>query len=194
VKLTFAELEFVLRDDPTWPKVRSAWGCGEEDPTEEALAHGVASLLARDLARISDGEYLLESAVGDLARRLTTRSTIIQVAGLTGGEVSLATYLLGDGHRTMVLPVAPGVVAIDSLRTQEAPATQLAALVTAALDARDGRYVIRVPQEAGWVSVTGTKAGGVWTCDGVESSSAAEFAELLERTLRALPLPEPRAA
>jgi len=69
VFLTFAELEFLLREEPGWPAMREQLN-GQVPDSPQVIDAGLASLLARGLARVTSDGYVVEEEVRALASGL----------------------------------------------------------------------------------------------------------------------------
>ncbi|MDR0782384.1 MAG: hypothetical protein LBE83_01300 [Propionibacteriaceae bacterium] len=176
--LTFAELEALVGEEERWPTVRAAMNT--RAPADEQVAiSGLASLLVRDLARMSEaGEPVVHGQVGQLARRLG-RAT--QVVGLSHVEPdgAIAVFLIcaagGADDRVMVRVVGPGVVALSPLVDDGTIADQAALLGGSLLDGRQGAVHI---QPLNRPAVTVRRSSEVWEAAFSVKEGTAKFTEM----------------
>lgn len=116
---TFAELDFLLSSHPAWSEQRDALQLpgGESEAVQFA---GMASLLARGLARVDGADVVVSDEVAALAAMVRSCTGQVTLAAVTGeNEFSTSTFAFSADRQIRMLnsTVAPGVIELHPLRS-----------------------------------------------------------------------------
>lgn len=144
---TFAELEFIAKDEPSWEDVRQLLSIGPVG--DGVVAAGASSLLMRDLARLTDGQLKVRPDVSAHVALLFRPSKVVSVARADGTGLNLALALLPrSGAPTCLVSLGgPGIYEVTALKPAEDAAAQLAELIVAL--AKDGTTAMAIgPKDA----------------------------------------------
>jgi len=144
--LTFAELEFLLGEEPSWPQVRAALN-GEAPDSRQVPAAGAMSLIVRGLAAVEpDGHIVSDQAVHDLATSLTRSPHPVGISVLQGDMVAIAVYCPQPdaGRRTQVVIGLPGLVQFRPLPSETAVVDQALEVVAKAAAVDGGMVIVKV--------------------------------------------------
>ena len=178
--LTFAELEALAAELPTWPAVREA--TGTQPPADgQVAAAGWATLMLRDLARQSPGDDKTQVAgpVIRAAQSVGGATTILSlVHHRADGTVMPLFYCAGD-TRALLRINGPGLYAITALVNDITIPDQMALLVATLLDQEDGDIAIGATQGR----LTVQKHGDEW---GLSTDTAAPHPATKESVLAAV--------
>lgn len=138
-RFTFAELEFLLRTDERWPSLREALGMSYQ-PSDGIVAAGLASLIARELARVDGQDVLVEPSAQVPAAALIADGVLVSLALNVGEQIALSSFKTSDDPAGCILVslVAAGVFDIRVFVPDAKPAVLLADLVQALLGEQDG--------------------------------------------------------
>ena len=160
VLLTFAELEFLLRDAPRWPLMRDQLN-GTAPESVQVLDAGVASLLVRGLGKIlPDGSAAGEGWVVSLASGLVDSPCPVGVSMMFEHAVAPAVYCpCQDGRRVLVSIEGPGYALFQPLEKNVSPVVQALGLVGQAADVAGSVVAVKAVGRAG---VVFRRRGEVW--------------------------------
>jgi hypothetical protein len=125
--LTFAELEFVIKTLPEPAAVRTSLGLDGEAMSETVFAAGLASLLARGLCVVKDGDVVPESQVIGVAAAFVSSRLHVQAAGQTGSLPVAMHVFAAPSVRLAVFPAKFGqfvVELLDPVEPLSAPLTR----------------------------------------------------------------------
>lgn len=163
MKLTFAELYYLLGSDHSWPSLSALLDVPE--PSPQVAAAGVSSLLARNLARVDGGDLTVETPVQFSAGLLLrpARSIGILRADQSGLGGALVFLPLSGAPSVQVGLDAPGVYDIVPFKEHSDPVAQLAEMcVELAVDSGSAISFMdsSIPSAAApWVI---THMNGIW--------------------------------
>lgn len=141
LRLTYAELDYLVANDPRWPDVAASLGLNNARDRHQSAEAGVASLLARQLARIEHREVVVDSSVLAFAARLVAPSDAAMISLVHEDEVAGGLFLVNGQGRTLVSLVAPGVLGFVGFGEGESPSRQLAGLIHLVLGG-DAAYAV----------------------------------------------------
>jgi len=161
VPLTFAELEFLLENEPTWPTVRAALN-GKPPQTPQVIEAGAASLLARNLAQIGPGgKILVSDEVSLLAHSLVAAPRLISVSMVLPDALAVALYCVepAKGIRVLVPIETPGVATFRRLPADEPAVQQAMTLVDKASAVPEATIIVKA---LGQVGVVFRRQGDAW--------------------------------
>lgn len=115
-KYTFAELEFLLGDQPGWGQARQLLGLSPEAAEGVRMA-GAASLLVRGLAQVNGADIVVDSAVMAPAAVLAGGGEAFSLALSNAEQLSLSTLVISKdpAGRILVSPDLPGIFEIRPL-------------------------------------------------------------------------------
>jgi hypothetical protein len=141
LRLTYAELDYLVANDPRWPDVAASLGLNNARDRRQSAEAGVASLLARQLAHIEHREVVVDNSVLAFAARLVAPSDAAMISLVHEDEVAGGLFLVSGQGRTLVSLVAPGVLGFVGLGEAEPPSRQLAGLIHGVLEG-DAAYAV----------------------------------------------------
>jgi len=159
--LTFAELEFLLQDEPAWPRVRAALN-GQAPQTPQVIEAGAASLLARNLARIGPGgKVLVSDEVSVLSHSLVAAPCLISVCMMLPDALAVALYCAepANGIRVLVPIETPGIATFRRLPADEPTVQQAMTLVDKAAAVSGAIVMVKALGQAG---VVFRRQGDAW--------------------------------
>lgn len=121
-KYTFAELEFLLGDQPNWSQGRELLGLNPEAAEGVRMA-GAASLLVRGLAQVNGDDIVVDPAVMAPAAVLVSGGTVFGLALSRDEQLALSTLIVSrdPAGRVLVSPDQPGVFEIRPMTLEVDP-------------------------------------------------------------------------
>jgi hypothetical protein len=141
LRLTYAELDYLVANDPRWPDVAASLGLNNARDRHQSAEAGVASLLARQLARVEHRQVVVDNSVLAFAARLVAPSDAAMISLAHEDEVAGGLFLVNGQGRTLVSLVAPGVLGFVGFGEAEPPSRQLAGVIHRVLEG-DTAYAV----------------------------------------------------
>jgi hypothetical protein len=178
-RLTFAELEALIGSHDRWPAVRQALALAEVE-SEQVVASGYASLMARGLAEIDGDDINVDEALFEIASRLTHADTMI---GITIVQENNATALMlytadyQEGNRLLTVVFAPGVFSLVPFKEEGTILDQAYAIVSDALR-KNGAVFVSTPDEP---AVVIQRIDDQWLIGDPEADNSANAYSPIER-------------
>ncbi len=175
MKLTFAELHYLVGADARSASFRNVVGLGEH--SIDVSASGLASLLMRDLATLSGDGTELSPELEVHASALSSATTWLGILSLAPGTVVAGAIGLGGSanHRVIVSADDPGVFDIQFLRDDTTATSQLVDLAVSLSGPLGGVLVTNVEsqevagiahnEDGSWSGQTGSTIEPLSTAD-----------------------------
>lgn len=141
-KYTFAELEFLLADQPGWSQGRELLGLKSE-AGEGARMAGAASLLMRGLAQVNGDDIVVDPAVVAPVAVLVSGGTAFILSLSRNEQFALSTLIISrdPAGRVLVSPDQPGVFEIRPM-TLDIDAITLLTSLSLGVVGEDGTIAI----------------------------------------------------
>lgn len=186
---TFAELDFILQDDPNWVVTRRQLGLTYES-SEGIRTAGAASLLARDLASVDGDDIAIPPEVSVPAQALARGGIqlVLAMADADQTAMSMLQFVPSEGPRVLFSPKAPGVFDLRLLSTELTKVELLVRLVVdvtppgTTMGIAYGEAIVQVVRtDSGWATRT-DESEQPQACDekGLHDQIAAVFGPVLD--------------
>jgi len=158
---TFAELEFLAGDEPSWPDVRALLSIGSSG--DAVAAAGASSLVMRGLAQATAGGFNVRTDVRAHVALLFRPSRVITITrgDATGLNLALALLPASGAPTCLVSLGGPGVYEVSVLKPSEDPGAQLRDVILAL--AREGRTALTIGPKDAPGELLISHDSGTWT-------------------------------